>query len=390
MLVIDIWTGLALFESTISFWICLFVVDLLRKPMLDRRLALTNLAFVLSMFVWMFGYLWSHNSTDLASSYFWLKISYAGFCSFGLSYLTYAAVSAKRSRWMTKPVVLLLALPPAIAFAGLLTNDWHRLFFSSVVHSGDIGGLSYARGPLFWLNFASHDVYLLLGNAIYALWASNPLGKGPWSRSLVALLSYSSITIYLLQALQVITFSTDLAPVALLSTALLCTAFLVRNRRSDVVRIALTQGIRQMGDAIVVIDPQHRVLDANPAFCEIVQMPRSQVLGRPIYEATAALARRIDGFEQILSMIKGVLDSPQKHLVRDLEVKSPIPRTYEMAIWPVQGPTKELIGRVATMRDVTEARATTQNLQAAVADLETLHETAVAVTSVHNMDHFSV
>ncbi|MCL5961941.1 MAG: PAS domain-containing protein, partial [Chloroflexi bacterium] len=384
MLVLDVWSGSILVNLIIAFALATLTAFTLRKPAVDRRVALAFLAIELDLAIWSFGYLASYVSQDFAGSYFWHHVAFAAICMFGLFWLVFALASTGHAQWLSARRLALLAAPSLLLLLSAMTNDWHRLFFTSVSYDGP-GILDTSKGPLYWVHTVLSYSYLALGIDLYLRLPTVRTGSFRWMKLLFALAIIPPVAVNLLVVLQVINTSIDLTPLMISGPVITCAIALFRYWLFDVVQSALAQATEQIGDAVVVVDSKDRILDANIAFCALANIPRRRLVGRSIHEAAAETENQAANLEQLCKRLAEWQKDPWQRVSGDIAIKESDGPIFELTVGPIKGPGNDLIGRVATLRDVTKSREVTHNLLDAVADLRVLHETALAITSMHDL-----
>ena len=422
---VGLWSILTTVNLVIALGLAVLTVVMLRRRVVDRPVALAFLALQADLIVWTFGRLCSHVSEGLAESYFWFRVFFTGASLFGPAWLALALTWTRRANWLTPPRLALVALPGLALYASLLANESHRLFLTSIEHSGGVGGLVYSGGPLYWAGAVLIYVYIALGLILFirsARISSGWLRRQSYLFVLASLVPLAvSVPVYLCGAGALV----NLTLTMILAAELISAFFLYRPWFLDVVRLALAQAVEHMGDAIVVVDSQGRIRDVNPAFGKITGLYRFEVVGRMVDGLLDGLQGRIANLDQFLQLRAACRANPWRQVSGDIVLRGSPERIYELVVWPIQGPRDQLIGWVAALRDVTEARAMarrlveandrlrertaevagaleevrrlnddlearvaarTRELSAAVADLEALHETALAVASVHSLE----
>ncbi len=106
------------------------------------------------------------SATDLPTKIFWLKLEYLGILLQPAAWLAFALQYSGRGQWLTRRLVLLLAVEPTAMLFLLWTNDAHRLFFR---HWGIRQGSLFLEweninGPLYWINIAYAYGLIALGS----------------------------------------------------------------------------------------------------------------------------------------------------------------------------------------------------------------------------------
>lgn len=382
---VDVWSGLLLVNLASILGLVALTFFSLGRPAAQRSMILPLLALEVDLIVWILGRLLSYLSPNLSESYFWLRFSFGGVCLFGASMLGIALASNGYKIFFTRRWLALSAAPGAAVYLTALTNDWHRLFFTSVSWASGFPGLTYSPGPFFWLAMALIVLYLALAVLLFVLTSRDSAGwfdRGTILAAVVILLcAVANVLIFSL----VVRTSLVLASLTISASVIVCALYQFRYWLLDAMRIALAQAAKQVGDGIVVLDLENRVLDANSGFCAVVQTSRQEILGQRLGDVVGALGNRVADLNAIVELMSSRQLADGERVTRDVQVKDSSDLTYELSVWPILNPGKHLIAKVAMLRDVTEARAATQSLREAIGDLEALHQTAVAMTSLRDL-----
>ena len=81
---------------------------------------------------WSLCHTLSVASTTPEQALIWAQIQYAGIVAVGPCWLLFALAYAKRWQYVTRLALALLIIPPALAYAAVLTNGWHHLWWSAI------------------------------------------------------------------------------------------------------------------------------------------------------------------------------------------------------------------------------------------------------------------
>jgi diguanylate cyclase (GGDEF)-like protein len=262
----------------------------------------------------------------------------------------------------------LLLAHPALMTAAVLTDPWHHLFLSSVTPYAD-GGVEVVPGPLYWAHTAY--CYTLIGiGTLLSVSAMRRAVRG--HRRVFVLFLAGGIAPLVGNALTIFADlgdrQVDLTPVLFLVTA---TVWWWAERSGTPARrmpVAYDQVIAALTDAVMVLDPDGRVLDVNPVgaamLAELGHVPADGLLGRMWFEVvgpqlTAAFAGGND--QQTLSAGDGTVYDVRVVRMRTADGSTP--------------------GAVVVVRDVTEL----ERLRAELTD----QAVRDGLTGVYNRRHLT-
>ncbi len=386
---LDAWSILAVLNLSAAASLVMFNISVLRKPTVERRRALANIAFQFDMLAWTGASLLSHTSANLDDAYFWYKVAMAIYALFPVFWLLVALSWNGNNRWFTPKRVGLLLLPELTLAVLALSNDWHQLFFTVPTgHAGAAGGLVMEPGPAFYVLGAVSYVYNLLAILAFVKLARRSVG---WIRRLSKMVVlFASLS----AGAGIVCFVTASAT-AIDMTQLFITAggsifsFLVfRHWVGDVVKTALAQAAENMGDAVLVIDPELRVVDANEAVSHVLLLKRAELLGQPIRRLMECIGAGSASVDEVLPLLEEWKTAPQRQIEADVESLGTPTRIFRMMGWPIRDGQDSLLSHVLTFRDVTASRQTERALQVNEARYRGLFENATDIVYTHDLQGY--
>lgn len=252
---------------------------------------------------------------------------------------------------------------PVVILGILYAFSWHSVFYGSSaqvatgVPSWDIGA---AATPLWWM-YSTYTLLLCGANLLltgYAFWAD----KEAYTRRQVALTlgsaalasaSYLASTLGLFLALPV-----DPTPYLFLVAALALYAVLFRPRHPTLLPEARDAAFETVLDSIIVLDPNHRVMEINPTAQHLVSSmsafgASASFIGQPI--------------QKLLPMWTGLmayLHSTEKEFSTSLQVMHNNTRRYfDVQIVPLRNGSKRFLGRLLTIQETTEKEQAAEALR---------------------------
>lgn len=263
----------------------------------------------------------------------------------------------ERSRRLLIPLGGYLLVGQAIAW----TNPWHHLvLLESTTTVGPI--LVPVDGPWFWVQTAINYGLIVGSTALLAAeWLRSTGMRGKQmavlTTAVVPPIAANVVTIFgLVETIH------DLTPFGLIGSGVLLSWALYRVGFLDVVPVAREVAMANMGDAVVTLDGEDRVIDCNHA-AEALFDPPADYVGRPAAEffeqmPDELLARYADA-EDVDTEFSASIDGEERH--------------FSLSISPVRE-RGESIGRVLVIHDVTAIRRREQALAAREAELDLLQQ----------------
>jgi signal transduction histidine kinase len=335
------WTpaGVATLAATVVFVALAAYVWRRRSGSAGAALALVLVAVLL----WAAAYAAELGATELAAKRRWGDFKYVGICLLPPAWFAFAALFSGRGHWVNRRNLLLLVIEPLLVLALLAngaTHDLIRHYPASAV--GDQGAVA-SPGPLFWphLAYSSVVLWVSLGLMVAALLRASSV-----YRKVSLILIGSLIVPYVLNLLYNFDIGPfgriDFTPFAFTASCLVLVWGLFRFRLLGISPVARGVVFETITDAVVVLDPLRRVVDANPAAERVLGVPLADATGRPLEEVLPEAA----GLPEELAVSRGGAT-----------------RRYELTGVPMPDKEGAPIGWLVVLRDVTERHRTQRHLR---------------------------
>jgi PAS domain S-box-containing protein len=313
------------------------------------------LALVLvALLLWAGAYTAELAATDLAAIGRWGDLKYVGIVLLPPAWFAFAALFAGRQSWVSGRNLALLAIHPVVILvllANAATHDLIRWYPREAAADPDAVA---EVGPLFW----PHLVYsgmVMWGSLILMVVALVRASRV--YRRVTTILIVSLVVPYvfnLLYNLDAGPFGrVDLTPFLLIGSCLVLVWGLFRFRLLGIRPVARGLVFETISEAVVVLDPLRRVVDANPPAERLLGRPLADAVGRPLAEL---LPEAADAVRDPPPTSDGL---PQELVV----TREGTTRRYEPTVVAMpdrQGPP---IGWLVVLRDVTEHHRTLRSLR---------------------------
>jgi signal transduction histidine kinase len=224
--------------------------------------------------------------------------------------------------------------------ANAATHDLMRWYPPSA--AGDPGAVA-RPGPLLWphLAYCSLVLWVSLGLMLAALLRASSV-----YRKVSLILIASLLAPYVLNLLYNFDIGTfgrvDFTPFAFTVSCLVLVWGLFRFRLLGISPVARGLVFETITDAVVVLDPLRRIVDANPAAERVLGVPLADATGRPLDE----LLPEAEGLPESLAISRGGAT-----------------RRYELTGVPMPDREGAPIGWLVVLRDVTERHRTQRHLR---------------------------
>ncbi|MBC7500176.1 MAG: diguanylate cyclase [Herminiimonas sp.] len=277
----------------------------------------------------------------------WHKLLFAGVVVTVPAFLAFALQYTNRGHWLSRRVLMLLAIEPILFNIAVWTDSHHGLVFGGWQGRGTG---TFNGGSLFWV----HSVYCYALSALTQILLIQGLFRAPLlHRAQAGMIIAAAVAPFLGNALTIFHLSPfpgrDLTPLGLvISSAMIATA-LFRRGLLDLVPIARDAVVELMNDAVLVVDRKNRVVDLNPAAISLLRLEKTQALGKPIAVAMAvwsgfsAKYLEEDGFHDEVPISEG--------------------RYVDLRITALRDKRGLLRGRLIVLRDITPLKRTSAALQ---------------------------
>lgn len=298
---------------------------------------------------------------DLDGKIFWAKVQYLGIASVPVLWLLLCANYSQQRRPAGRREMALLWIIPAITVALAFSNESHHLLWKSVTLASDDYGTRavWERGPYFGIAVIYSYALTLLG----VLLLLRALLRFPSAYALqTAMLLVGAFMPWVGNAYYL--FGTpppgvDLTPLAFSASAALWAWGLLGLDLLRILPIARDTLLEHMIEGVVVVDDQNRVVDLNPA------ARRQLGLG-----AMPAVGMRADElFWNCPELVEQLNGAPGNNEERELHLHGGGDMVLLSRVVSVRDRRGRAIGRLATLRDVSERKRSERALSEANAQL---------------------
>ena len=314
--------------------------------------AATCVLLMLALAWWSTGYAMELLATTRAAQIFWVKLEYIGILTAPLAWLIFALRFTGRDHWLGRRALVALCLVPATLYALVVTDGTlHHLLYqrAEVIDDGGWSVLRVVYGPAGWANVAYAYVCLATGALVivHAFRASPRI----YRRQVAALLAATAVP-WAVNALYMMGLgpSVDLTPLAFTATGLGAAWALRRVQLLDLVPVARDRVMESLSDGVAVLDQQGRLVDCNPAFAAAIGQPAGVCIGAAaerVFAAHPDLLARLGGATETQPLVLPSADGA---------------RFYEPALSALVDRRGRDIGRLVTLRDVTDRGRVMQEL----------------------------
>ncbi len=233
--------------------------------------------------LWTIGEAVQTLNIDLATSLMVNVIEYPGIVTVPVAWFILSLYYSGRERFVTRKILVLLFVIPAISTILVATNPLHYLYYNSITPLV-LNGTTiwhYNHGPLFQVLILYS--YILASLAFLIVVGQLFAHSDYYRRQTAILLIASAIPfafniIYVLQPAGFPQF--DITPFSFTLMGILIAVGIIRFRLFSLMPVAHTHLFNGINDAVFVTDPGDTIIDLNPAALNLLAIPGKESIGR--------------------------------------------------------------------------------------------------------------
>jgi len=252
--------------------------------------------------VWMFAIAVMLGRQSALSAFFWYRISLVFVALLPVLLLGFTLQYIGRRQWISPGRQALAFTIPVITLIIIWTDSYHHLFFKSISLSMNNGLMlidQWSPGP--W--FVVHSVYSfgLSFIALAILWyvAIRQFRIYRYQSIMIIAGTLAIILPNLGFAIGLIPPDVIILPFGFLFMGILLTGAIFYHRFFDIVPVARTTLLDIMGDGMIVMDTQDRIVDLNPAALAAIGVNADDAIGSPAVKVFSRFPAVIDRFQRI-------------------------------------------------------------------------------------------
>jgi PAS domain S-box-containing protein len=323
-----------------------------------RATAGASLAVVLAAASWWaLAYAIELGADRLSTKLLWGDAKWLGVCLLPPAWFAFIMQYTGRDRWVTRSTMAALAVPPlavVVLLANQATHDLVRYYPPSA--ASDPANAIAQVGPVFWPFLVYADLVIWGCTALF-VWTVTRLSRLYWRQSvLLTLTVLPPFLANVLHNLNVGPFGrVELTPFLFVLTGAVLVWGIFRFRLLDLAPIARSKIFQIMHDAVVVLDPYARVVDANLAAERLIGQPVGQLVGQP-------LDRLVPGWATTSPL--GGASTRSDNQFGEATIAG---RPYELTVSTLPDRQGRPTGKLLIARDVSERHQADQHLRDSLA-----------------------
>ena len=279
--------------------------------------------------------------------------TYLGVVAVPTCFLIFALSFTNHGEWSTRRFLLALSIEPVVTLLFVWTNNHHHLVFKSVhlLSQDQTSVLGLIHGPWYSVNLIYSYLVILTGFGVlwYGMLRSSPLLKNQYRMVLLAASIPWALSLYSEYSIGTNYF--DYTPLTFGLSGILFTYSIIRNRFMNVIPVARSRIIESMSDGVLVLDAYNRIVDANSAMENFLNIQPASLLGKSAAEALE------DWIRQNPSLMSGDETHTELRLPGN-------PSLYlDLRMTPLYDDFQQLNGRLMVFRDVTDRKGVEKKLR---------------------------
>jgi len=298
--------------------------------------------------LWLIGYAFELLGSDAATKLFWAKFQYFGIVTVPLMWLVFALEFAKKGHWLTPRNWTLAITIPLATLSLAWTNDRHGLIWQEVQFNPALAfpALSLTYGAGFWVYWTFTHLVLAAGSLLIGGVLIHSLHLYRWQAGCLLI---GVLTPWLANGVYILRLgpfpNLDLTPFAFVVSGTAFTLSLLQFRLLDILPVAQKEIMESMSDGVLVLDPNDRIVDLNPAAAALIGQAQSAVIGKLLSEGFAPWSVFISQNDR----------SRKAQTDISLKVGSAL-RNFDLRSTPLLDRRQQLSARLIVLRDITDLK----------------------------------
>nr|NJM02092.1 PAS domain S-box protein [Desulfobacula sp.] len=353
------WAWIYGFSSFTAGFVSLSMAGCL-SPHWNNKSARILTLLVAATAIWSLSYGMELVSPDMELKLRWVKIEYFGAVWVGMLIFCFVTAAAG-GKPLTKAGYLLLSVGPILVIFLVLTNDLHHLMWRSarLDLTGRAPTLAYSRGEGFWgyVGFSYLLIFMATFVLIRALISAGGIARKQLLMMLIGVMCpWLANILYLAGGDEL--KHLDLTPAAFTVSGIAFSWGLLKYQMLGLIPLAREMLIESMGDPVIALDMDDRILDLNRAAQDLFQIDRAVQAYTGIRESIPVLYDQVD-----IHRGAGPVEVETQFRSRGILTH------WNLRIFPLLNKREKQTGRLVILRDITDRK----NAEAALKESERIH-----------------
>lgn len=317
---------------------------------LRRRQSLASLPFAAMCFFaawWSFFYIIGVISFNLQFKLVTTQIMYIGVLGVVLSWTAFALAFSGHGRWLNRRVVSLVLIIPIITLILIWTNNYHHLYWSEIgLVTDTVTGLVlfYApAGPWFWIHAVYTYGVLLFGTIFLIRQYLETRNIYRWQIIISLIAIIAPWIANALVVFKLIETAVDITSLTFSFSILILGWGYFRVGLLDLVPVAQRAVFNTIPDLVIVLDPNLRIVELNPASLRTFELGTNPRIGQPFKQV----------FGKWLALDENDLRTNDFHKEVNIAINGTPERWYDLFINTLYDSPSHIAGSLLTLRDIT-------------------------------------
>lgn len=342
--------------SCVSIAISLIMAYLFWK----RRNSIGALCMSLSMvceILWSLSYLLSAILTDINAKIFCDSLTFIAAAIIPVIWFIFSIKYTRQEKFNKKIYYYILFIIPSITILMSFTNNLHHLFISEItleaLPNSTFSLLSYKFGFWFWIHAAYSYALLIIGAVMLVIRLINSFRIYRNQAILMIAALFVSFSGDIIYQLGLGPFNNiEITPFTFSIGGILLFIGMFRYRALDLVPIAREAIIETMGDLVIVLDLQNRIIDVNGAARTLFYKQHKKLIGQSVSNI----------LKDIPLLTDGITSNAKSHseIMMEIDNKKVY---YNFEISPLFSKQKTKIGSFIILNDITNLYEAMEKLE---------------------------
>ena len=331
---------------------------------------------------WSLGYALEIAGADLPTKIFWGKSQYIGIATIPLLWMIFSYSHSNPGVRVSRDNIILLSIIPLITLLLAFTTERHGLIWKSVQIDtvGRFSALQITHGLWFWLYWI-YAYVLLMAGTIFIL-RSIKRTKGLLRRQnivlLIAVLTPWVGNVLYVSGLSPI-YNLDITPFAFTISVAVFALGIFRWKLVNLAPVARDLVVEKMPDGMIVLDAQGYVVDINTALQKALRISAEQAIGQRAKDLFSAWSSLVEQYANTLEAQDEIVFGEGESRI-----------WYELRMSPLVDSGDRLLGRVVTVRNITENKRTEEALRLSEEKYRKIYENvADVIYETDNQGHLT-
>ncbi len=315
---------------------------------------------------WMLGYALELASVDVRVKVFWYRVELLSVVILSIAWLVFTFQYTGHEKWINRRNLAGLSIIPLITLILIFTNEYHGLVWSRIelITEGPFVVSEFIHGVWFWVHTAYSYFLVFCGSFLLFLVLIRSQRLYRWQVGVLLFAAFFPLLHSILNLSGVYTLLHPRVTILLFPIVSLVVAWITfRFRVADIIRVARGAVVDSMGDGVMVLDLQNRIVDVNPIVQQLIGRPTPELLGQPIEQVWPDWNSQTDHFHGGITKEIMVTLKDGQHI-------------FDVRISPLNDWRGGLVSQVVVLRDITERKKAEELVHESEEKFRTIFENA--------------